>query len=53
MHGLMCLAFCLGALLAAFDLRRSEAPTAERPARSATRVVTLRTIADRRGRIGY
>jgi ribonuclease BN (tRNA processing enzyme) len=45
MQGLTRLALCIGALVAAFDLHHSEAQTADEPAKSVTRVITLGTVA--------
>jgi ribonuclease BN (tRNA processing enzyme) len=45
MQGLTRLALCIGALVAAFDMHHSEAQTADEPAKSATRVITLGTVA--------
>jgi ribonuclease BN (tRNA processing enzyme) len=45
MQGLTRLALCIGALVAAFDTHHSEAQTADEPAKSATRVITLGTVA--------
>jgi ribonuclease BN (tRNA processing enzyme) len=45
MQGLTRLALCIGALVTAFDMHHSEAQTADEPAKSATRLITLGTVA--------